>query len=264
MNPAALNQAIGQLGGDHVTAFFLVLARVSPMFLLAPLFSSRMIPRKARSIVAVALSLGLTGVAAQGQHIPGQPLQIAGLLLAGLLVGGGFAFCIAAVFAAVHHAGAIIDSVAGFGFGQMIDPVNGNSGGVLTQLYSLVGLMIFLAIGGDAWMLRGLARTFTLVPLTRGPTLNSLVAGAVQSFGTIFTSAIEVAAPAMLALLITDVAFGMVSRVVPQLNVFAVGFPVKVGVALLVVAATLPFVGGWMSDQIVNSVSTALHTLQVA
>jgi flagellar biosynthetic protein FliR len=127
-----------------------------------------------------------------------------------------------------------------------------------------VGLMIFLAIGGDAWMLRGLARTFTLVPLTRGPKLNSLAAGALQSFGAIFTSAIEVAAPAMLALLITDVAFGMVSRVVPQLNVFAVGFPVKVGVALLVVAATLPFLGGWMSDQVASSVGTALHALRIA
>jgi flagellar biosynthesis protein FliR len=264
MSPTALNQAIGQLGGDHVTAFFLVLARVSPLFLLAPLFSAKQIPHRVRGILAVAISLGLTGVAAQGQHIPGQPLQIAGLLLVGLIVGLGFAFAVGAVFAAVHHAGAIIDSVAGFGFGSMIDPVNGNQGGVLTQVYSLVGLMIFLAIGGDAWMLRGLARTFSLVPLTHGPKLNALAAGALNSFGSIFTSAIEVAAPAMLALLITDVAFGMVSRVVPQLNVFAVGFPVKVGVAMLVVAATLPFLGGWMSDQVTNSVGTALHALSIA
>ena len=65
----------------------------------------------------------------------------------------------------------------------------------------------------------------------------------------------------MLALMITDVAFGMVSKVVPQLNVFAVGFPIKVGVALLVVAASLPFLGGWMSNQIATSVATALHAL---
>ena len=69
------------------------------------------------------------------------------------------------------------------------------------------------------------------------------------------------AAPAILALLITDVAFGVVSKVVPQLNVFAVGFPTKIGIAMLVVAASLPFLGGWMSDQLANSVSTALHTI---
>ena len=145
----------------------------------------------------------------------------------------------------------------------MVDPINGNQGGVLTQFYSLVGLMLFIAIGGDAWTLRGLARTFVLVPLTRGPRIDSLVGGAEQAFGTIFTSALEVVAPVMLALLITDVAFGMVSRVVPQLNVFAVGFPMKVGVSLLVLSATLPFLGGWLTDNIATSVGTALNALQI-
>jgi flagellar biosynthetic protein FliR len=68
----------------------------------------------------------------------------------------------------------------------------------------------------------------------------------------------------LLALLITDVAFGMVSRAVPQLNVFSVALPLKVGVAMLVVAASLPFLGGWMSDQIYTSVGTALHSLSIA
>jgi flagellar biosynthetic protein FliR len=103
-----------------------------------------------------------------------------------------------------------------------------------------------------------------LVPLTRSPRLDSLVSGAEQAFASIFVSAIEVAAPALLALLITDVAFGMVSRAVPQLNVFTVAFPLKIGVALLVVAASLPFLGGWMSDQISTSVGTALHSLSIA
>jgi flagellar biosynthetic protein FliR len=67
----------------------------------------------------------------------------------------------------------------------------------------------------------------------------------------------------LLALLITDVAFGMVSRVVPQLNIFGVGFPVKVGVALLVVGAALPFLGNWMTNQLSSSVGTALTTLQL-
>jgi flagellar biosynthesis protein FliR len=264
MNPAQINHAISQLGGTHITAFFLVLARVAPLFVLAPLFSSKMVPRKVRGIVAVALSIGLTGVAAHGQHIPGDPLQVALMLVEGLLVGLAFAFAVGAVFAAIQHAGAIIDSVAGFGFGSLVDPVNGNQGGVLTQVYSLVGLMIFIAIGGDAWMLRGLARTFSLVPLTHGPRLNLLAAGALQSFASIFTSAIEVAAPALLALIITDVAFGMVSRVVPQLNVFAVGFPAKVTVGLVVIGASLPFLAGWLDDELQRSVGSALQALNVA
>ncbi len=264
MNQATLNQLVGQITGANVTGFFLVLARVSPMFVLAPLFSSKMLPRRVRGIVAVAITIGLAPVAIHGQHIPGQPLEVLALLIKELLVGLSFAFAIAALFAAIQMAAALMDAVAGVSFGGLVDPVNGNQGGVLTTLYSLVGLMIFVAIGGDAWMLRGLARTFQLVPLTSSPRIAPMVSGAVSAVGSIFTSALEVAAPVMLALIITDVAFGMVSRVVPQLNVFAVGFPVKTGIALLIVAAALPFLGGWMSDQISTTVGSALHALQVA
>lgn len=250
-------------GGRQVTAFFLVLARIAPLFVLAPLFSSKMLPARVRGILACALSMGLTPVALHGQDVPGSPLNVAGLMVENVVVGLAFAFAVGAVFTAVEAAGHLIDTQSGFSYGATVDPVNGNQGGVMATFYGLVGTAIFLAVGGDAWTLRGLARTFTLVPLTRGPQITSLAAGAEQAFSTILVSAIEVAAPALLALLITDVAFGMVSRVVPQLNVFGVGFPIKVGVALLVVGASLPFVGGWMSNQLASTVGTALATLHV-
>jgi flagellar biosynthetic protein FliR len=261
MSQAALNQLVNQIGGAHITAFFLVLARVGPLFVLAPLFSSKLVSARIRSVVAVALALGLTGVAAHGQHLPTSPLPVAGLLVVQLLVGLAFAFAVGAVFAAVEGAGTFIDALAGFSFGQMINPVDGSQAGVISELYGMVGVVLFIAVGGDAWTLRGLARTFDLVPLTRGPQLSSLVGGVEQAFAAIFTSALEVAAPAMLALLITDVAFGVVSRVVPQMNVFAVGFPTKIGIAILIVTASLPFLGGWLSGQLANAVQAALHSI---
>jgi flagellar biosynthetic protein FliR len=265
MSHLDITSLVKALGGPgQVTAFFLVLARVTPLFVLAPLFSSKMLPLRVRGIVAVAISIGLTPIAVHGQPVPTSPLDVAGLVAEGLLVGLAFAFAVAVVFAAVDAAGHLIDNQSGFSFGAQVDPINGNQGGVMASLYGLVGTAIFIAIGGDSWTLRGLARTFTLVPLTRGPKIGSLAAGAEQALGSIFVSALEVAAPVLLALLITDAAFGMVSRVVPQLNIFGVGFPIKVGVALLVVAAALPFVGGWMSSQLVSSVGTALSTLHVA
>ena len=163
-----MNQLLAQWSAAaRVTGFFLVLARVSPLFVLAPLFSSKMMPAKVRGIVALALTVGLTGVATHGQHIPTAPLAVAALMAKELIVGAAFALALGAVFAVVQAAGSFTDAVTGFSFGGMVDPVNGNQGGVITQVYSLVGLMMFIAIGGDAWMLRGLARTFDLVPLTR-------------------------------------------------------------------------------------------------
>jgi flagellar biosynthetic protein FliR len=261
MSSLTLNQLQAMIGDQKVVGFFLVLARVTPLFVIAPLFSSKMVPMRVRGVVGVGLAIGLTSVAVHGHRIPTQPFQVAALLVEELLIGLAFAFAVSVVFAAVQLAGTLTDAISGFSFGSLVDPLTGNQGGVLNQLYSLVGLAIFLAIGGDAWMLRGIARTFDLVPVTGAPRMASLAAGAEQACSSLFGAALEVAAPAMLALVITDVAFGMVSRVVPQLNVFAVAFPVKIGVALAVVGASLPFLGNWMSDQLGASVASALHAV---
>ena len=259
MSQLTLSTLLHQIGSDKVTGFFLVLARVSPLFVLAPLFSSKMVPVRVKGIVAVGLSIGLTPLAVHGQNIPTNPMAVAGMLVIQVLVGLAFAFAVGMVLTAVEAAGALTDMVAGFSFGSVVDPINGNQGGTMTNLYSLVGLAMFIAIGGDAWTLRGMQRTFDLVPLTKAPQIASLTSGVEQAFATIFVSAVEVAAPVILALMITDVAFGMIAKVVPQVNIFGVGFPMKVGVAMLIVAASLPFLGSFMSDQIATAVTGILH-----
>jgi flagellar biosynthesis protein FliR len=262
MNALSLSQLLRSLGGgESVTAFFLVLARVSPLFIVAPLFSSKQFPAHVRGIAAVGLAIGLAGVAGHGQHIPTTPLPVAALMVEQLLVGILLSFTVAALMAAVQTAGGLADMVSGLSFGATVDPVNGNPGGTFSELYALIGAMLFIAIGGDAWVLHGIARTFDLVPLTASPHLGSLANAAEVSVSSLFVSGIEVAAPVLLALLVTDVAFGMVSKVVPQMNVFSVAFPLKVGVAIVVVAASLPFLGGWINDQMYTSVATALHAL---
>lgn len=260
-----MSKLLSQLAGGELTGFILVLARVTPLFLVAPLFSSQMLPSRVKGIIAVAISIGLAPVALHGQHIPGNALPLIELIAENLLVGLGFAFSLAVLFAAVESAAGFLDSISGFSFGNMVNPMSGGeSSGPFSSLYSIVGTLIFLVLGGDAWMLRGIAKTFALVPLTSGPRITSLVGGAEQSFATVFTSALEIVAPVLLALLVTDVAFGVVSRVVPQLNVFAVGFPAKIAVSVVLVGATLPFVAGWISDQLSSSVGAALTALHVA
>jgi flagellar biosynthetic protein FliR len=261
---SSLDQVLTQFGGAQSAGFILVLARLSPLFVLAPLFSSRQLPARVRTIVACALAIGLTPIALHGQHVPNDLLALFGLVMKELLVGLAFALSISLLFAAVSSAGAILDMLVGFSFGAIIDPLSGNQSAVLTQVYGLVALAVFVAIDGTSWIVGGLARTYDLVPLTAAPDVASLASGVVATFTTIFSSALEVAAPVLLALVVTDVAFGVVTRVVPQLNVFAVGFPVKVVVGLLVVGASLPFVSGWVSDQLQLSVAQALQTIKLA
>ncbi|HUN77639.1 MAG TPA: flagellar biosynthetic protein FliR [Solirubrobacteraceae bacterium] len=259
-----MSELLDKLAGNELAGFILVLARVTPLFMIAPPFSSSIIPPRVRGILAVAIAIGLAPIALRGQHVPSDPLALAALVVEGGLVGLGFAFSLAVLFGAIETAGALADLGAGFSYGSLIDPLSGNASGAFTHIYSMVGILVFFVIDGEAWVLRGLSRTFTLVPLTAAPQLKSLVGGAEQVFTTVFASALEIAAPVLVALLVTDAAFAVVSRVVPQLNVFAVGFPAKVAVAILVVTATLPFFGGWVANQISTSVGDALGALHAA
>jgi flagellar biosynthesis protein FliR len=259
-----MDELLKQFGEQNLVGFVLVLARVSPLFVLAPLFSSKLVTARVRGIVAVALAVGLTPALAGATKLPTAPDELVWLIGKELLVGLAFAFVLGALFAAVSVAGSFLDTLVGFSFGSLVDPVTGTSSSVLQQTYSMMGLLIFIAIGGDAWVIRGLAETYEVVSIEQMPDLGAMVAGVDAAFASIFAAAIQVAGPVMLALVLTDAAFGLVSRVVPQLNVFGVGFPAKVTVGLLIVGTSLPFVAGWLADSLQGSVSDALKLLEVA
>jgi flagellar biosynthesis protein FliR len=259
-----VNALLRQVSEQQLGGFILVLARVSPLFLLAPIFSSRMLPLRARAVAAVALSFGLAPLALHGQHLSFDGMTLAGLVGKEILVGLAYAFALAAVFAAISVAGSFLDTALGFSFGSLVDPITGNQSNVLSQLYAMVGVLIFIAIDGDHWMVEGLARTYELVPVSKFPSISAIVGGADHAFVSIFTSAVELAAPVLLAAILTDCAMGLVARVMPQLNVFAVGFPAKIAVGLLVMGVSLPFMGGWIADQVQVSVSSALQSIHVA
>lgn len=257
-----MNEVLRQVGENQVAGFILVLGRISPLFLVAPLFSSRMIPARVRGIIAVALAVGIAPLAVKDARLPVGALPLGELLVKELLVGLAYAFAIGAVFAAVTVAGSFLDTMVGFSFGSVVDPVTGVQSPIISQIYSLVGLMIFIAIGGDGWVIQGLARTYDLVPLLAMPSMAAMVAGAQEAFVQIFASALEIAAPVLLAMIITDAAFGVVARVVPQVNVFAIGFPVKILIGLVIMGASLPFVGGWLADELEASIAQALGSIE--
>jgi flagellar biosynthetic protein FliR len=259
-----LEQLLAGIGAGQLVAFMLVIARVAPLFIFAPLFSSKMVPVRVRGIIAVALAIGLAPMVLGGDQPPLDALAIAELVLKELVVGLFFAFVIGVLFYALQAAGGFLDTIIGFAFGAAVDPLTGNQGTVVSQFYGLIGVAIFVAIQGDAWVIRGLAETYDLVPLLAMPDLDALLTGAMTSFSTIFTSALRIAAPVMLALILTDVAFGLISRVVPQMNVFAVGMPAKVLMGLLLIGASLPFLAGFLESELTTSVELALSSLGVS
>ncbi len=252
-----MDDLLGQLGASSTAGFLLVLGRVGPLFLFAPALSSQALPARAKGVAAVAIAVGLTPFALRSQRLPLDTVSLAELMVKEVLVGLAFAFAVGAVVAAISVAGSLLDSTVGYAFASLVDPVHGTSGGPLGQLYGLVAAVVFLTVGGDHWLVEGLARTYQLVPLRQMPSFTALAGGVEHAFAGILASALEVAAPVLLAVVITDLGFGMVSRVVPQMNVFAVGFPAKILVALLVVGASLPFTAGWFVDAARDAVGNA-------
>jgi len=258
-----VNSLIETVGANQTAGFILVLARISPLFVLAPIFSSRMMPARARGVAAVALAIGMAPVAMRDRKVPTDVFPLAELIVKELLIGLAFAFAVAVVFAALSIAGSFLDTLVGFSFGSLVDPVTGTQSPVLSQLYGLIGVLVFIAIGGDGWMIQGLAKTYDLVPLLAFPSIGALVGGANAAFTGIFVSALQIAAPVLIAVTITDAAFGIVSRVSPQMNVFAVGLPAKIIVAFLILAASLPFVARYVGDSLQGGIGDALQSIQV-
>ena len=136
-------------------------------------------------------------------------------MLKELLVGVAFAFALGALFAALSAAGSLLDTLIGFSFGALVDPLTGNQSSIISQVYALVGVLVFIAIGGDAWVIQGLARTYELVPLLEAPHARLARRGRPARVRRHLRGGLQVCAPVLLALVITDAAFGVVSRVVP-------------------------------------------------
>jgi flagellar biosynthetic protein FliR len=214
--------------------------------------------------MAVAISLALTPVAMHGHPVGQDAGDLAMLIVKELTVGLAFALPLAIVAAGVQAGATLLDTIIGFSFAATIDPINNSQSAVLAQLYSLFAVMVFLLTGGDTVMLEGLAASYRVVPIDSFPDMTELAAQIVPLAGQVFVIGLEIAAPVVIALIVTDAAFGLIARAVPQMNVFFVGLPAKILLGFAVIGASLPFVAARISDQLETSVYTALRALNAA
>jgi flagellar biosynthetic protein FliR len=250
-----------QIAAEQLVAFILVLTRVGGLFVLAPIFSARALPAQAKVVVATALALALTPLASRGQEIPVDAAGITVLVVKEAIVGLAFAFALSAIVAAIQTAAGLIDTMSGFSYASLIDPFSSIQGGVFGQLYSLFVAVVLVTTGGDQIMIAGLAGTFKVVPLTATPSYDALGQIALDGFAQVFVLGLEVAAPAIIALVVVDAALALVARAAPQLNMFSVGLPAKILVAIAVVTSSLPFVADHVRTELESTVQQTLVTL---
>jgi flagellar biosynthetic protein FliR len=250
------------IAGDQALAFVLVAARVGGLFAFAPIFSSALIPVRVRAVICGALALAIMPVASAHARLPGDAGAIAAGVVKEVLVGLVLAFGAGIVMAAVHAGAALLDATVGFSFAQIVDPFTQVQAAAFGQLYAMFATLVLILTGGDQLLIEGIAGSYRIVPLDRYPHLATLAGLATHLFAGVFVLALEITAPVVIALIVTDAGLGLIARAAPQMNVFAVGLPAKVLVAFGMVLASLPFVAGKLQTSLENSLFDSLRLLR--
>jgi flagellar biosynthesis protein FliR len=256
-----MDAALPALAGTQVTAFLLVLARVGGLFVFAPVFSARFIPARVKLLVAAAVSVALMPAAIGDTTVPTDAATLSVLIVKELFVGLAFAFSLALLTAAVQAGAALLDTLVGFSFGALVDPISSSQSAVLGQFYGIFAAVVFVTIGGDQMMLLGLAQSYDVLGVLDYPSTSAIAANAVDVLEQVFAIGLAVTAPAIIALVVTDAALGLLARSVPQMNVFIVGIPAKILAGVAVIGASLPFVAAHLQSDLEGIVLQSLRAL---
>ena len=227
-----------QLPVDLVLGFVLAVVRTAAWLTVAPPFNTRMIPAPAKVGLAIALAVPVAPRVAESAPPP----EVAPLVMATLLqiaVGLSLGFVVQIVFAAVQAAGELVDLFAGFTIAATYDPFSGASQAVFGRFYQLLATALLFATGGHLMLVHGLLDSFAVVP-AGVPDLTATSGEMLDALGLFFVSALQIAAPLLGALFLTEVALGLLSKAAPQMNVFTLGFPIKILLTLLLAGLALP------------------------
>lgn len=235
-----MNGTFLDVSAAHFQVFLLVFVRTVGILAVAPIFGHRAVVSQSKAGFAFVLALVL---------FPAVPITLAAtfdlipyvfIVVKELTMGIMFGFVARLVFVAVQFAGEVIGIDIGFGVVNVIDPLSAEQISIIGTFKNLIALVTFLLINGHHVMLQALAQSFEMVPLGGIQLSEMLARGLIEMTSGVFVMAIQLAAPVVTALFLTSVALGVMARTVPQMNVFVVGFPLKIGVGMGMLAVSLP------------------------
>ena len=210
--------------GTWVATFMLPLFRVTAVLMTMPIFGTKMLPARVRLYAAVAITVAI---------VPGlpplpdfEPLSLRGLLLCGeqVIVGALFGFSLQLLFQAFVIAGQIVAVQMGMAFASMVDPANGVNVAVVSQFMTMLVSILFLVMNGHLVAFEILTESFTTLPVGSALVVNHYWE-MVGRMSWVFGAGLLLILPVIAALLVVNIAFGVMTRAAPQLNIFSIGFP---------------------------------------
>ncbi|NRB42187.1 MAG: flagellar biosynthetic protein FliR [Pseudomonadales bacterium] len=232
LNEAQISQWLGE--------FLWPLMRVSGFVLTAPIFGSSLVPPPIRILFAISFTLFIMPVLPQVQHQDIFSIHSILLIASELLIGLSMGFVVQMIFEAVIFAGQHLAMLMGLGFATMINPQSGGSMPVISQFFVIIATLLFLSFNGHLMFLSAVLDSFHYLPIGQWY-FDSNTWWALASLGSsLFSNGLLIALPAMIALLIVQFGFGVMSRAAPTMNLFAVGFPVSILFGFVIIYLMLP------------------------
>jgi len=234
---------------SELLGFALVVTRISAFLLIAPVFGWRTIPVRIKVAVTVLLGIffSVTGLS---HFEAGQVTPIEAVLLLADEASYGFALGLIAsvLFSVVKIGGRIIERQMGLAMAQVLDPFTGERSQPLGSLLEMIFILIFLSANGHHIFLLLIEKSYEAFPAGHIPTIAVLARGVVSATSAMLTASLRLAAPILAAFILLLVALAILARIVPEMNIFFISFPLRVGLGLWMVAMFIPFIQGFVSE----------------
>lgn len=250
---------------DTLQVFFLIFLRIGAILMSMPVLKSRSIPVLFKAGLALGASIVLYPLLdrtafAVPDHLGSFALGAVSEVLLGISIG----MAVNLIFVGLQMAGQISGYQMGLAIARVMDPSAGQQVPLLSQFFQLFAFLLFLTLNAHHWFIKVLADSFELVPPFGFKLSGSLIGQLMDVAGNMFVIAIKVGAPVIAVLMLTSIAFGLIARTVPQMNILFVAMPLKIMVGLIFVGLSLPYLSSFLRAVFSNLGHTLFLLLKAA
>lgn len=224
----------------QLTTFFLIFARIAGLFLYAPIFDSKEIMALGKISLIFWLSGLIIFVVPLPKVLPDTPIIFALALVTEVLIGAAIGFTTQLILIGIQFAGTLMDTQAGLSAASILDPYSGQSVTILSKLMRWVAVIIFINFNGHHMLLSAIYQSFKLIPVA-SPVKMDQAMKLLSSLGTnIFAIALQFSVSILLIVFLIDFCFGMLNKIAPQVNVFALAMQVKPTISFFILMIIMP------------------------
>lgn len=245
---------------DLMAQFMFALLRIGGFVVAAPFFGGRTIPLPIRLVFSSALAVAVMDLAPMPDPTLLASVNIVPHIITELAIGVSAGLVMSLVFASAAIAGDRIASTAGLGFAMQMDPQAGGQTPVVSQIFGLFLIMIFLVTDGHLVAIRILLESYVDVPPLSAPPLYQIIEAGFSAAVEMFVLAVQLMLPAIIVLLVVNMLIGVLTRSAPQLNIFSFGFPLTLLITIVIFYLTAPIMAVAF-EYVVNQGLEALRSM---